>query len=152
MQMLVVDVMSSAPHSCSHYDTLAKAAQIMWERDCGALPVLNETGDPIAMITDRDICMATLLQGKPLIEIPVMSAASRDLTYITPEDSVDRALALMAEHHVRRLPVVGRARNLIGIVSLIDIVRSRCEAAPADTKPEFKEIAKSLVALCSRST
>lgn len=108
--MNVAELMLSPVHTCLKQDNLARAAQIMWEHDSGALPVLDDLGlgEPVAMITDRDICMAAYTQGKPLSEIQVTTAASHHLTSVPSDDSVQFALSLMAKHQVHRLPVADR--------------------------------------------
>jgi CBS domain-containing protein len=122
--MNVIEIMSSPAHTCVTSDTLARAAQLMWEHDCGALPVVDGTGRAVAMITDRDICMAAYLQGRPPADIAVMAAASRCLYSVQPNDAVEVALAKMRAHQTRRLPVIDERGNLIGVISLADIIRA----------------------------
>jgi CBS domain-containing protein len=93
----------------------------MWEHNCGCLPVVDAAGKTVSVITDRDICMAAYTQGRPLCEIPVRSAMSRALHACAPTDSVAAAEKLMAEKQVRRLPVIDREDQLVGILSLHDI-------------------------------
>lgn len=122
--LLVSDVMTTRVHSCGAGDTLEQAARIMLEHACGAVPVLDGPGHVIAMVTDRDICLTALACNKLLSEISVMTAASRRMHAIRTFDTLDVAHELMCKHHVRRLPVVDGDGNLIGIVSVIDIVRA----------------------------
>src|SRR5277367_3497637 len=124
--MKVVEIMTSPVQFCRRHDTLAHAAQLMWDYECGALPVLDEHGDPVGMITDRDICMAAYTQGKTLHEILVQTAASHRLASVRPQDSLEHALWTMRTYCVRRLPVIDSGRNLIGIISLVDIARVGC--------------------------
>jgi CBS domain-containing protein len=148
--MNVVELMLSPVHTCLKQDNLARASQIMWEHDCGALPVLDDLGDPVAMITDRDICMAAYTQGKPLSEIQVTTAASHHLASVPPDDSVEFALSLMAKHQVHRLPVVDRGGNLIGVVSFADIVRSQCSLDEGVAERTFEQLARTLEDVCRR--
>jgi signal-transduction protein with cAMP-binding, CBS, and nucleotidyltransferase domain len=83
------------------------------------------------MVTDRDICMAAYTQGKPVWQIAVTDAASHRLCGVFPEDSVASAEEFMKMNRVRRLAVLDRGRNLVGILSLADIVRSTCAAKPS---------------------
>jgi len=122
--LTVSEVMTTRVQTCSSRDTLERAARIMWERDCGVVPILDEDGRVVSMVTDRDACMATYTQGKPLWKIPVTVAASRKLYVLHPNDSIETAFELMQRHRVRRLPVVDGAGQLLGIVSLADLVRS----------------------------
>jgi Mg/Co/Ni transporter MgtE len=70
----VRDLMTTAVRSCTTGDNLQRAAQIMWESDCGVVPVVDRDGRLVGMITDRDICMAAYTQGKPLSHIGVFYA------------------------------------------------------------------------------
>jgi CBS-domain-containing membrane protein len=119
----------------------------MWEYECGALPVLNDRGDPIAMVTDRDICMAAYTQGKKLSEIPVIDAASRHLRSVRPDDSAEFALSVMRDHAVRRLPVVDIGGNLVGIVSLVDFARAKVAGEPI-AREHFEQVTTSLAEVC----
>ena len=120
----VSDVMTTHVRTCSVDDTLEHAARIMSEHACGAVPVLDPRGRIIAMVTDRDICLTALACKKLLSEISVMTAASRRMHAIRTFDTLEVAHELMCKHHVRRLPVVDGDGNLIGIVSVIDLVRA----------------------------
>jgi CBS domain-containing protein len=120
----------------------------MWEGEVGALAVTNDAGDPVAMVTDRDICMAAYTQGKPLSEIGVATAASHCLRSVQPEDHVDYALSLMAHSKVRRLPVVDRGGNLVGIVSFSDIVRGQCVTEGTGGELRFAQVATTMDEVC----
>ena len=119
----VHDVMRVRVHACQATDTLHKAAQLMWEKDCGCLPVIDDVRRVRAVITDRDICMAALTQGVALAEALVFSAMSRSLTVCSPDDSLGLVEGLMREKQIRRVPVVDANSVLIGMISLGDIAR-----------------------------
>jgi CBS-domain-containing membrane protein len=123
---LVRDVMSREVRWCRAWDTLEHAARLMWEHDCGALPVVDDHGRPIGMITDRDICMAAYTQGRSLSQIQVSVAASRCLHFVRPGAPLDLACAEMRAQRVRRLAVIDVGGNLIGVVSFSDIARCAC--------------------------
>ena len=122
-QAPVHDIMRVRVHSCSPTDTLHRAAQIMWEKDCGCLPVVDEARVVRAVITDRDICMAALTQGVALAETSVSSAMSRSLSVCSPDDTVGAVEELMREAQIRRVPVADASGVLIGMISLGDIAR-----------------------------
>jgi CBS domain-containing protein len=145
--MQVVELMRSPVHTCSRRDNLARAAQLMWDNDCGALAVLDEHGTAVAMITDRDICMAAYTQGRALADIPVPTAASKHLFYVRPTDAVDYALSEMALHRVRRMPVLDVGGNLIGILTLGDLLRAACEGAHATRMPATPDLVRKLADL-----
>lgn len=116
---------------CSPDDSLALAAQLMQEQSCGALPVVVSES-VVAMLTDRDICMAAFTHGKPLSELHVDSAMSKELVGCAPNDSIGAVLAVLADRHVRRLPVIDQHGRLLGIITLADVARwARSLANPA---------------------
>jgi len=123
--MRVDQLMTHDVKVCRTDDMLSRAAQLMWEGDCGCLPVISSNGDArlLGIITDRDIAMAAYIQGWQLSAIPVASVISREVVVCHRDDPIDKAEALMREHRVRRLPVVDREQRLAGILSLNDIAR-----------------------------
>ncbi len=122
--MKVSELMTKTVRTCRAEDTLNTVARDMWDGDCGCLPVLDDAGRPIAMVTDRDISMAAFLTGEPLHRIPVKSAASQMVHVVREDASIDAASTLMRDNRVRRLPVVDGAGRLVGVISTADIVRS----------------------------
>jgi len=123
--MRIEQLMTESPKICQSSDTLAEAVQIMCDHDCGCLPVTEEDGSQrvVGMITDRDICTAAALHGKPLREIRVEEAMTRKVRACNPGDALREAEAIMGETGVRRLPVVDEADQLLGLLSLADIAR-----------------------------
>ena len=119
--MLVKEIMSQPVISCQVDDHANLAAQRMWENDFGVMPVLDGDGRAIAMLTDRDICMAAYTQGKPLDQIVVRSVMSKALHSCSPEDALEQAEQSMRNYQVRRLPVVDFTGKLVGILSLNDV-------------------------------
>ena len=115
------ELMSYPPVTCHVNDSLAEAAHLMWEHDCGALAVINDEGKLTSMITDRDICMAAYTQGKPLEDMLVNSAMAKGVVTAAPDDSVDDVERLMAEHQLRRIPIVDAEHRPLGLVSLANL-------------------------------
>jgi CBS domain-containing protein len=138
--MKIAEFMTQGVYTVQPHDTLETAAGVMWEHDCGAVPVVEGDRRVIAMITDRDICMAAYTQGKPLSAMSVASAMSRQCVSCNAEETAQGVERAMRQHQIRRLPVVDDEGRLVGIVSLNDIV---LEAA---TKPA--EMAVTLAAIC----
>lgn len=120
--MKVEQLMTSVVYTVGPNDTLADAARIMWERDCGSVPVLDGT-KLVGIITDRDCCMASLLNDQKLSSLRVTNHMSRNVFTVSPEDDVTTAEGVMRDRQIRRVPVVDRERKLRGIVSLADIAR-----------------------------
>ena len=131
--MKVKDLQTSDVRACTSDTNLAAAAQIMWECDCGVVPVVDENRTLLGMITDRDICIATTTRSAAPADIQVRSVMTTGTVYsCRPDDDVRTALAAMGTHRVRRLPVVDKANRLVGIVSLNDLVRRADYRAGAD--------------------
>jgi CBS domain-containing protein len=117
------DLMTSQVSTCSEGDALARAAQIMWDSDCGCLPVVDPAGRVVGMITDRDICMAASTRSGTLGGTTVGSVMTRDVASCHPDDSVATVESIMRDRQIRRVPVVEQGR-LAGIITLGDLVRT----------------------------
>ncbi len=124
--MKVEQLMTRNIETCRSDDRLNRAAQIMWEHDCGIVPVLaagNGAGHVVGMLTDRDICMAAYTQGRALGAIPVASAMSPQVYSCRPTDALAVALKVMETNQIHRLPVLDQHEQLVGMLSLADIAR-----------------------------
>lgn len=119
--MRVDELMCREVRACDAQDSLEAAARILWDNDVGVAPVLRD-GRVVGALTDRDICMAAYTQGRPLREIPVTTAMSKELYVLHPEDQLVDALRSMRERKVRRLPVVDDEGRLLGMLSMNDLV------------------------------
>jgi CBS domain-containing protein len=120
----VGSIMTRNVVSCSGNDTLHRAAQIMWDRDCGAIPVVDAEGRAVGLVTDRDLCMAAYTRGRPLSAISVSSLLSGKLHTCAASTSLDEAVARMRTQRVRRLVVVDpKDQRLVGMLSLADLAR-----------------------------
>lgn len=127
----VRSLMTTRVKACSPDDSLARAAQLMWESDCGIVPV-TEYGRVVGLLTDRDVCMATYTQGRPPGEIRAGSVMSKRVLACSADDSIGSALSLMAQNRIRRLPVTHDGGQLVGMLTLADIARwARATATPA---------------------
>ncbi len=121
--MKVDQLMTKDVLTCSPSDSLEQAARLMWEHDCGTLPVVDDTGRTVGMITDRDISMCAYMQGRRLAEIPVALAASTSLFPVHVGDSLHAAEDMMRRGQVHRVPVVDGGGRPVGLLSLGDIAR-----------------------------
>ena len=149
--MKVQDLMTTEVHACRANESLNRAARIMWEYDCGCVPIVDSDSNVVGMLTDRDICMAAYLQGKRLTEIPVTTAMSREVFSCTPNDGLRVAEEIMQNMQVRRLPVLDEEGKLEGLISLNDLARRAEEEKekPAKTKElEYEEVARTLASVC----
>lgn len=150
--MKVEQLMTREVRTCRTTDRLDTAARIMWERDCGVVPVVSDDGEGprvVGMLTDRDICVATYMQGRPLGEIPVASAMSKRLCSCRPSDTIVVALKVLQTNQLHRLPVVDANERLVGMLSLADIAREAAHEHGQKTKHvKAEEIATTLEAIC----
>ncbi len=142
--MTISDLFHRAVTTCTPRDNLEAAAGLMWRFDIGCLPVLDEAGKVVGMLTDRDISMAAFLQGCPLRSIVVGSVMSKEPATCTAETSVGDVLHAMTKRQIHRMPVVDIEGRLIGIISLNDIAR----AANAG-KLSLADVGQTLVAIAT---
>jgi CBS domain-containing protein len=116
---MVRDAMTANPRTASPAQSLADAAQIMQSEDVGAVPVV-EDGRLVGVLTDRDIAIRAVAEGVDVKTLNVGDVASREPVTVEPGQDLDEALALMARHQVRRLPVVDDGQ-LVGILAQADV-------------------------------
>ena len=120
--MNVEHLMTRDVESCTPDANLSEAAMVMWRRDCGFVPVVeNPSGRVVGVITDRDICMATATKHAVPDSVRVSTVMSRQAVTCTPSDDVKTAMNRMSEKQMRRLPVVDKDGRLTGILSLNDL-------------------------------
>jgi len=115
----IKDVMTLNPTTCEPQASVVDAAKVMAQEDVGSIPIVE--GDRlIGVVTDRDIVIRVVAEGRDLQSTTVGEIASRDLVTVSPDEDLDRALELMAENQVRRVPVI-EGDTLVGIVAQRDI-------------------------------
>ena len=150
--MKVEQLMTCDVKVCTDADMLNRAAQLMWETDCGCIPVIHANGDGhvVGVVTDRDITMAAYTQGKQLWAIPVTSAMSHEVIACHANDGISQAEALMSDNRVRRLPVLDQHERLAGIISLNDIAREAQRETSAGRRAEVTEqaVTETLASIC----
>lgn len=144
--MNIQEIMSKPAVTCRPSDTLNTAAQLMWEHDCGAIPVVNDDNSVVGMITDRDICMATYTRGSAPQAIQISEAMANQVFSCHPDESLEAAERLMSDKQVRRIPVVDGDNHAVGLLSLNDIARY---AASSRKKNGIdREVTQTLAAIC----
>lgn len=117
--MKVREIMTTEVATGSPDTTLEELATMMRDEDVGAIPIVAE-GELTGIITDRDIVVRCIAEGKDPSEVTAEEVISEDLQIIAPEDEVEDASRIMAERQIRRLPVVEEGR-LVGVVSIGDV-------------------------------
>jgi CBS domain-containing protein len=128
--MQVREIMSSDVSMVAPDTTIQDAARQIRDADVGALPV-GDNDQLIGMITDRDIVVRGVAEGKVDGGATVRDVLTEDLTFCFEEDDVDDAANLMADRQVRRLPVLDADRKLVGMLALADISRRDVDAGGA---------------------
>src|SRR2546422_463086 len=121
------DVMTSNPRSLESGSNAVEAARLMRDEDVGIVPIV-EGEKLVGTVTDRDIVIRVVAEGKTPESVTVGEIASRELVTIDPQQDLDDALRLMARHKVRRLPVVEEDGKLVGIVAQKDVAMHASEA------------------------
>ncbi|MDX6396636.1 MAG: hypothetical protein QOJ43_44 [Gaiellaceae bacterium] len=126
MHKTIQESMTPNPTTIEPTTAAREAARIMKSEDVGALPIV-EDGKLVGMITDRDLAIRVLAEGKDA-DTPVSEIASRDVVTADPQQSLEEAGRLMAEHQIRRLPVVEEDGRLVGILAQADVAESGHDA------------------------
>ena len=127
------DVMTGDPECVGENDTITDAAKRLAELNVGAMPICGEDNRLKGMLTDRDIVVKVLAEGKDPSSVTAGELGVGDGKTVTigADDSIDEALRTMSEHKVRRLPVID-GHDLIGIVSQADLARNVDEEKVGD--------------------
>ena len=116
------ELMTENPRAVDADKPVSEAAKMMRDEDVGLAPIVE--GDRlVGTLTDRDIAIRVVAEGRDPESTPVREVASSELVTIDPDQSLDEALRLMAQHQVRRLPVVEEDGRLVGIVAQADVAR-----------------------------
>ena len=147
--MKVKEIMT--PHAKAIWltESLAAAAELMWENDCGVLPVIKDGRKVIGMITDRDICMAVAMRDQNPSRVSVEEVMTGEVFSVNPEDEIDEALRAMQRHKVRRLPVVNIEGELEGILSLNDVMLNAAASDDiAGDRVAYHDVVKTYQAIC----
>ncbi|OFV94255.1 MAG: hypothetical protein A3F68_08605 [Acidobacteria bacterium RIFCSPLOWO2_12_FULL_54_10] len=146
--MQVKEIMTPAPKFCRVDTNLAVAAELLWTTNCGTLPVVDEGGKVVGMITDRDICIAVGTRNRLPSEVEAGEVVAWRLFACAPEDDIHEALETMKSEKVRRLPVLGSSGSLEGILSLNDVA---VRAANRKGDISYADVADTLKAICEHT-
>jgi CBS domain-containing protein len=143
--MRIKELMNHPVVACPNTATLDDAARLMWEYDCGIIPIVNDDGRLVGVVTDRDICMAGYTQGRPLREMPVVSAMASQVVAAHADDGVESVEALMRDYKVRRIPILDSEGRPVGIASMNDLARL---AARMHKSVVDRDMVETLAAVC----
>lgn len=145
--MLVREIMTSNVASCHVDSNLEAVALLMWNHDCGAIPVVDTAGRPFGLVTDRDIAIGCALNNRPLWDMRAGDLLDgRPLYACMENDEVTGALELMRNRAVRRLPVTDRSEELKGMLSMSNLIQLARER-PDESTLSFSQLAEALKAV-----
>ncbi len=122
------DVMTTNPQTLPESTTVREAAETMRANDIGDVVIVDDDGKLSGILTDRDIVVRVVAEARDPRTTRIGDIASRELTAVSPDDPVERAVQLMREHAIRRLPAVER-NKVVGIVSIGDLALDRDPAS-----------------------
>jgi CBS domain-containing protein len=108
---------------CRPESSMSEAAHLMWEKDCGVLPVVDSDEHVVGVITDRDLCMGAYHRGSSLNDLRVEESMSRTVHTCRESDPIEEVIRRMGDNQVRRVPVLDASGRLVGILSMNDILR-----------------------------
>lgn len=150
--MKVKEIMTPNAKAIWLTESLADAARLMWENDCGVLPIIKDGRKVIGVITDRDICMAIAMRDTNPSGVSVEEVMTGRVYAANSEDDVGQGLQAMQEHKVRRLPVINSEGELEGILSMNDIVLNakRSDVAVSDSI-NYDDVMETLQAICEHT-
>jgi CBS domain-containing protein len=123
MATLARDVMTPDPACCSPQTTLDKVAKLMVQNDCGEIPVVDSSDQPIGVITDRDIVARVIAEGRNPAASTAESCMSQPVVTVPDTAPFDEVVSTMEKHQIRRVPVVDGDGCCAGIIAQADVAR-----------------------------
>lgn len=126
--MKVSELMTPDPCCCSTSASVTEAARIMRDNDCGSVPVVDDAGCIVGIVTDRDLAVRALAEGKGA-DTSVADLMTPVPYCCRPDDSVDAVERTMAANQVRRVPIVDATGCCVGIVAQADLARAALDGA-----------------------
>jgi len=120
--MKVKDVMKTDVGFCSAEDSLMKCGEMMRRMDCGAVPILDEERRVVGMLTDRDLCLAVVARNRKASDVRTGDLIKGAAVVCAADDKIESVLKNLRRNRIKRLPVIGAGGELVGIVSVSDIL------------------------------
>ena len=135
----VTSVMTANPACCTAETPLRDVARMMIDNDCGEIPVVDDRGVPVGVVTDRDITIRIVAEGRDTMNATAQDCMSAPAKTVREDSTIKDATALMESAKIRRVPVVGDGGKLTGIVSLADIALAAKDTLTVDVVKEVSE-------------
>jgi CBS domain-containing protein len=126
------EVMTDRPRAVTPQTSVRETARLMEEEDVGSLPVVEEGSRLVGIVTDRDVAVRVVAGGLDPDSTRVGQVASAEVITLTPDHDLDEALELMAHAQVRRLPIVVRENELVGMLTQADVARTSKEKSTGE--------------------
>jgi len=139
MAKLARDIMTPNPACCSPNTTLDQVAKMMVQHNCGEIPIVDASNCPIGVVTDRDIVCRAVAEGKNPSGYPAQNVMTTSVVTAPVTATIDQVVATMADHQIRRLPVVDESGCLVGIIAQADIAS---EAPTRQAAELVREVSK----------
>jgi len=151
--MKVRDLMTKTVASCHSETNLAAAGALMWETDCGVLPVVDERRRVTGVLTDRDVCIALTTSDRMPSSMKVGDVVPSRVFVCGQDDDVQAALKIMQKERIHRLPVVNKMGTLEGVPSMNDIVL-RAERVTGRRHPDisYDDVVLTFQAICAHTS
>lgn len=121
MDRVARDVMTPNPACCTPTMTLDEVAKLMVHNDCGEIPVIDGSDQPVGVITDRDIVCRVVAEGKNPTAYTAEQFMSQPIVTVPADTPLDEVVATMEKHQIRRMPVVDEQGSCVGIISQADL-------------------------------
>ena len=137
MHKSIQEAMTPNPTAIEPNTAAREAARILKAENVGALPII-EDGKLVGMVTDRDLAIRVLAEGKDA-DTPVGEIASKDVVTVDPQQTLEEAARLMAEHQIRRLPVVEEDGRLVGILAQADVAQAGHDALTGEVVQQISQ-------------
>ena len=147
--MKVRDIMSTNAVSCRPDTNLAAVGALMWEHDCGLIPVVDEAEQVTGVITDRDICIALSTRDRQPSKITAREITAAPAFVCSPDDDIQTALITMSRQRLHRLPVVNRERGLVGLLSINDVLLHAERSLGKEPGISYEDVVQTLQAICT---
>jgi CBS domain-containing protein len=130
--MDVRSVMTPDPATCQASTPIRDVARLMLENDCGLVPVIDERGKPLGTVTDRDIALRVVAEGRDVRQCTAQDCMTSPVTSVSVDSSLSETTDLMEREQVRRMLVVDADGRLCGIVAQADVALSGRDSRTAD--------------------
>lgn len=140
--MKIKKLMQKEVGFCRPESSLTEVAGLMHRRDCGVVPVVDDERKVVGMITDRDICLAVADGDKKASEIKAGELTGNRVISCRADDKPEKALRKMRKNQIRRLPVVGKKKELVGILSIADVLNCKDKSVRKEVYKTLRAIAK----------